>query len=117
MKQIPILDLKRQLKPIRAQINAAVTRVIDGAHFVFGEDIAEFETKAAAYTHAKFAFGVSNGTDALRLCLVAAGIGPGDRVVCPAFTYFATAGAVTSIGVYRSLLILTRAHTLYLLTQ
>lgn len=96
--KIPILDLKKQIAPIRAEINEAINRVIDNTNFILGKEIAELEAAVAEYAGVKYAVGVSNGTDAIRLALLAAGIKPGDGVLCPAFTYYATAGAVVSIG-------------------
>ena len=95
---IPILDLKRQIAPMRAEIDAAIKKVIDNANFVFGQEIKEFEEELVKYSGAKYAVGVSNGTDAIKLALVALGIKPGDGVLCPAFTYYASAGAIASMG-------------------
>lgn len=95
---IPLLDLKRQIAPIRLEIDAAIKKVIDNANFVFGKEIEEFENKAAEYCKVKYAVGVSSGTDAIRLALLAIGIHPGDGVICPAFTYYATAGAIAAMG-------------------
>jgi len=95
---IPLLDLRKQTLPIRSEIDAVIKKVVDNCNFVFGKEIEDFEIQAAQYSGAKFALGVSNGTDALRLGLLASGIESGDRVICPAFTYYATAGAIASIG-------------------
>lgn len=95
---IPILDLKRQIAPIRAEIDQAIKKVIDQTNFIFGREIGEFENDLAAYCKVKYAVGVSNGTDAIVLSLAALGIKPGDGVICPAFTYYATAGAIASMG-------------------
>lgn len=98
MIKIPILDLKKQIAPIRAEIDMAIKKVIDSASFVFGKEIEDFENDVVNYSQAKYAVGVSNGTDAIRLALLALGVGYGDGVICPAFTYYATAGAIASIG-------------------
>jgi len=95
---IPLLDLKKQTAPIRNEINAAIKNVVDNGNFILGKEIEDFEDQAAKYCKVKFAIGVSNGTDALRLALVALGIKAGDGVICPTFTYYATAGAIASIG-------------------
>jgi len=95
---IPILDLKRQIAPIRGEIDAAIKKVLDNANFVFGQEIREFEEELVRYSGAKYAVGVSNGTDAIKLALVALGIKLGDGVLCPAFTYYASAGAIASMG-------------------
>jgi len=95
---IPILDLKKQIAPIRQELDAVIKKVIDNANFILGKEINDFENEVIKYTNAKYAVGVSSGTDAIRLALVALGIKPGDGVICPAFTYYATAGAIASIG-------------------
>jgi len=96
--KISALDLKRQIAPIRGEINAAIKEAIDNTSFVLGPGVAKFEENAAKYCKAKYAIGVSNGTDAISLSLLALGIKPKDGVICPAFTYYATAGAVAAIG-------------------
>jgi len=96
--KISALDLKRQIAPIRSQIDSAIKEVIDNTSFVLGAGVARFEENAAEYCQAKYAIGVSNGTDAISLSLLSLGIKPGDGVICPAFTYYATAGAVAGIG-------------------
>lgn len=95
---IPLLDLKKQIAPIRAEIDEAIKKVIDNTNFILGKEVEELENEVARYTGVKYAVGVSNGTDAIKLALTALGIGAGDGVICPAFTYYATAGAVASIG-------------------
>lgn len=95
---IPILDLKRQIIPIRKKLDVAIKKVIDRASFVFGREIEDFENEVTKYCKVKYAIGVSNGTDAIKLALIALGIKPGDGVICPAFTYYATAGAISGIG-------------------
>ena len=96
--KIPALDLKRQIAPIRGEIDSAIKDVIDNTGFVLGTGVGKFEENSARYCDAKYAIGVSNGTDAIALSLLVLGIKPGDGVVCPAFTYYATAGAVASVG-------------------
>lgn len=96
--KIRALDLKKQIAPIRREIDEAIKEVIDNTSFVLGQGVARFEQHAAQYSGAKYAIGVSNGTDAIALSLLALGIKPGDGVICPTFTYYATAGAVASIG-------------------
>jgi len=98
MRTIPILNLKRQIKPIRQELNVAIRQVIDKVSFVFGKEISDFENQAAKYCKAEYAVGVSNGTDAIKLALLALGIKSGDGVICPAFTYYATAGAIAAMG-------------------
>ena len=96
--KIPALDLKKQIAPIRQELDLAIKEVIDDTAFILGKGIGEFEKDMAEYCAAKYAVGVSSGTDALILSLLALGIESGDGVICPAFTYYATAGAVASIG-------------------
>jgi dTDP-4-amino-4,6-dideoxygalactose transaminase len=98
MKKIPVLDLKKQIRPIRKELDLAIKRVIDNAHFIFGDEIEDFENAVTKYCNVRYAVGVSNGTDAIRLSLIALGIKPGDGVICPAFTYYATAGAIVATG-------------------
>ncbi len=96
--KISALDLKRQIAPIRGELDAAIKGVIDNTSFVLGAGVVSFEQNAAKYCNAKYAIGVSNGTDAIALSLLALGVKAGDGVICPSFTYYATAGAVASIG-------------------
>ena len=98
MHNIPILDLKKQIRPIRKQIDKSIKEVIDSAEFIFGKPIEILEKKTSEYCKVKYAVGVSNCTDALRLALISLGIKRGDGVICPAFTFFATAGAIAAIG-------------------
>ncbi|HNW39740.1 MAG TPA: DegT/DnrJ/EryC1/StrS family aminotransferase [Candidatus Omnitrophota bacterium] len=96
--KIPALDLKKQIMPIRAQLEAAIKEVIDNTSFVLGAGVDKFEQDVEEYSGAKYAIGVSNGTDAISLALLALGVGPGDGVICPTFTYYASAGAAANIG-------------------
>lgn len=96
--KIPILDLKRQIASIRNELDIAIRRVIDNANFILGQEIKDFEDKVTEYCKVKYAVGVSNGTDAIKLSLVALGIQRGEAVLCPAFTFYATAGAIASSG-------------------
>jgi len=95
---IPILDLKKQIAPLRSEIDAAIKRVIDSTDFILGEEVRLLEEAVQDYLRAKFATGVSNGTDAIRLALIACGVQSGEGVICPAFTYYATAGAIAATG-------------------
>ncbi|RKY30164.1 MAG: transcriptional regulator, partial [Candidatus Omnitrophota bacterium] len=98
MKKIPILDLKKQVSAIRKEIDQALKKVIDEADFVFGPRIEDFEQDISRYCRVEHAVSVSNGSDAIRLALLASGIKRGDRVICPSFTFYATAGMIASIG-------------------
>jgi dTDP-4-amino-4,6-dideoxygalactose transaminase len=96
--KIPALDMKAQLAPIRKEIDKAIADVIDKGSFILGDEVKKLEEEVCQYTGSQYAVGVSNGTDAISLALEALGVGYGDRVICPAFTYYATAGAITRIG-------------------
>ncbi len=95
---IPILDLKRQYHSIKSEIDRAIARVVESGQFILGPEVEAFEREVAQYVGVKHAIGVASGTDALWLALKAAQIGPGDRVIVPSFTFFATAGAVCNVG-------------------
>ncbi|MBU0951924.1 MAG: DegT/DnrJ/EryC1/StrS family aminotransferase [Elusimicrobia bacterium] len=96
--KINLIDLKKQHKPIRTQINRAIKKVIDTTSFILGEDVALFEKEYAQYCGTQYAVGVDNGTSALELSLIALGIGKGDKVIVPAFTFIATATSVYYTG-------------------
>jgi dTDP-4-amino-4,6-dideoxygalactose transaminase len=96
--KISAFDLKRQIAPIRKEIELAINEVIDNTSFILGKTVEGFEDNTAKYCGAKYAIGVSNGTDSISLSLIALGIKAGDGVICPAFTYYATAGAIAAIG-------------------
>ncbi len=96
--KIPALDLNKQIAPIRRELDRAIKEVIDNTSFILGSQVEKFEQNVVKYTGAKYAIGVSNGTDAIALALIALGIKAGDGVICPTFTYYATAGAAAGIG-------------------
>ncbi|MFZ0394905.1 MAG: DegT/DnrJ/EryC1/StrS family aminotransferase [Terracidiphilus sp.] len=95
---VPFVDLKAQYADIRAEIEPAIQEVLESAHFVGGPVLERFESEFAHFCGAAFALGVANGTDAISLALRAAGLGPGDEVLVPANTFFASAEAVSNIG-------------------
>ncbi len=95
---IPLVDLVAQYHSIQTEMDAAVRRVFESGQFVLGPEVASLEEEIAAYLGVRYGVGVASGTDALVLTLRALGIGPGDEVIVPAFTFFATAGAVLSVG-------------------
>ncbi|MCX5701522.1 MAG: DegT/DnrJ/EryC1/StrS family aminotransferase [Candidatus Omnitrophica bacterium] len=95
---IPALDLKKQIAHMRKELDAAIKRVIDNTDFILGKEVDYFEGEVRKYCNVKYAIGVSNGSDAIRLSLIALNIKPGEGVICPVFTYYATAGAIATVG-------------------
>ena len=98
MQQIPLVDVTAQWAPLRAELEARFAEVLASGQFIRGPHYYAFEEEAAAYLGVKGSVGVANGTDALVLVLDAMGIGPGDEVICPAFTFYATAEAIARRG-------------------
>ncbi|HKY31126.1 MAG TPA: DegT/DnrJ/EryC1/StrS family aminotransferase [Candidatus Polarisedimenticolia bacterium] len=95
---IPFMDLKSQHRPLRAELEAAVSRVLESGHFVLGEEVEAFEKEFAAAIGARHAVAVSSGTAALHLALLAAGVGPGDEVITVPFTFVASVSAIWQAG-------------------
>ncbi len=95
---IPHVDVKAQYAPFVLELTAAFERTLETGRFIFGPEVEGFEREAAAYLGTAEAIGVANGTDAIVLVLDALGIGRGDEVVCPSFTFFATAEAIARVG-------------------
>ncbi len=95
---VPLLDVNRQNRPLREATLAAWAKVWDSGRFVHGPECQELETRLAEYCGAKHVIGCASGSDALLLALLALGVGPGDEVILPSFTFFATAGAVWRLG-------------------
>lgn len=96
--RVPFLNMKAQYRAIRDEIQDVLNQVLDSAHYVGGEWVARFEEEFAQYVGARYAVGVASGTAALELILRAYNIGPGDEVIVPANTFFATAEAVSNVG-------------------
>ena len=96
--KVPLLDLKPQYAALAAEIQAAIERVCASQHFILGPAVRELEAGVAAYSHCRFGIGVSSGTDALLLALMAFGMGAGDAVLTSPFTFFATAGTIARTG-------------------
>ncbi len=95
---VPLLDLKAQYAAIREEIREAIDAVCESQRFIGGPEVVACEEAVAAYCDCKFGIGMSSGTDALLCAMMAMGIGPGDEVIVPTFTFFATAGCVSRLG-------------------
>ena len=98
MTQVPLLDLKAQFAQIRAEVMPVIEEVCAGQRFILGDHVTALETEIAGYCSAAFGIGVSSGTDALLLALMALDVGPGDEVITSPFTFFATAGTIARTG-------------------
>ena len=98
LEPIPPLDLKAQWLSIKGEISAAINAVVESQHFILGPQVQALEEEVAKYCGTKFAVGVASGTDALLLALHAAGVGPGDEVLLPTFSFIATADCVSLLG-------------------
>lgn len=95
---VPLFDTSTPLAPLRDRLLETITQVVDDKRFILGPNVAAFEQEFAAYCGAAHAIGVGNGTDALTIALRAMGVGPGDEVVVPSFTFYASAEAIPPTG-------------------
>ena len=95
---VPLFDTKTPLEPLQDEIRARIDDVIAGGRFILGPEVEAFETEFADYLGARHAVGVANGTDALTLAVRALGVGPGDEVVVPSFTFYASSEAIPPTG-------------------
>ena len=92
------IDLKSQYKRLKPEMDLAIQRVLDHGQFILGPEVAELEEKLVAFTGARHCVSVANGTDALQIALMALGVGPGDEIITPGFTYIATAETSSLLG-------------------
>ena len=95
---VPLFDTTAPLEPLHDDIRSAIDRVLDSARYILGPEVDAFEREFAAYCGAAHGIGVANGTDALTIALRALGVGPGDEVVVPSFTFYASAEAIPPTG-------------------
>jgi dTDP-3-amino-3,4,6-trideoxy-alpha-D-glucose transaminase len=95
---VALFDTSTPLIPLREELRAAVARVLDSERYILGPEVAAFEREFAAYCGCEHAVGVANGTDAITIALRAMGVGPGDEVIVPSFTFYASAEAIPPTG-------------------
>lgn len=95
---VPYLDLKAQMRPLRAELDAAIARTLDNCSFCLGADVAQFEKDFAQFCGASHAIAMNSGTSALHIAMILAGVGPGDEVITTPYTFIATSWAISYVG-------------------
>ena len=93
---VPLLDLRAQYATIKPEIDEAIRQVVESQYFILGPEVSALEQEVASYCDAAYAVGCGSGSDAILLMLMALGIEPGDQVLCPAYTFFSTAGSIAA---------------------
>ncbi|MBN2570805.1 MAG: DegT/DnrJ/EryC1/StrS family aminotransferase [Ignavibacteriales bacterium] len=96
--KVPLLDLKMQYQSIKSEIDAAIFKVIESQYFILGPEVKALEEELLKYLNCNYAIGVSSGTDALLIALMAIDIQPGDEVIVPTYSFFSTAGVVSRLN-------------------